>query len=218
VAELAEIMMGFSGYGWDAGQSPGEGLSNLLGALLHPAGYYDTGQGPRINNWLNGGGGNPAYRDFVSDAVTTDQDIYSYGCAILFINYLVYQLGHPLEDVIRAGGSSLAQTYARLTGQPENAAYPAFNGLPQAHLRGSTTNAMRRDNIFPLLDSNHRSVQTTQGDLIDKGQTADPEPVFFDVKPGLICPVDRYAFTKRKQLLERPVFARARGMANGSFI
>ena len=44
VAELAEILMGFTGYGWDAGHSPGEGLSNLLGALLHPAGYYDQGR------------------------------------------------------------------------------------------------------------------------------------------------------------------------------
>ena len=37
VAELAEILMQFTGYGWDPGHSPGEGLSNLLGALLHPA-------------------------------------------------------------------------------------------------------------------------------------------------------------------------------------
>jgi len=57
VAELAEIMMGFTAYGWNAGQAPGEGLSNLLGALLHPQGYYDAKQGPRINQWLNGGGG-----------------------------------------------------------------------------------------------------------------------------------------------------------------
>ncbi len=50
VAELAEILMGFTGYGWDAGASPGEGLSNLLGALLHPRGYYDAGQGPESIN------------------------------------------------------------------------------------------------------------------------------------------------------------------------
>ncbi len=31
VAELAEILMQFTGYGWNPGQSPGEGLSNLLG-------------------------------------------------------------------------------------------------------------------------------------------------------------------------------------------
>jgi hypothetical protein len=106
VAELAEILMGFTGYGWDAGHSPGEGLSNLLGALLHPAGYYDTGQGPRINQWLNGSVGVPPIpprADFVSNTVNTDKDILSYGCGILFINYLVYQLGKPVprENTIR---------------------------------------------------------------------------------------------------------------------
>src|SRR5260370_34448349 len=192
VAELAEIMMGFTGYGWNAGQAPGEGLSNLLGALLHPQGYYDASQGPRINKWLNGGNGNPPRFDFVSKTLNTDQDIFSYGCAILFINYLVYQLGHPLEDVIRAGGSTLAETYSRLTGQPADAAYASFNELLQDHIRNSTTNNMPRDNIFPLLDTGHRSIQTTQGDPIDKGHFADSNPTSFLVKPVLTCPPAPY--------------------------
>lgn len=37
----------------------GEGLSNLLGTLLHPYGYYPTNQGPRINQSLNGSAGPP---------------------------------------------------------------------------------------------------------------------------------------------------------------
>ncbi len=218
VAELAEIMMGFTGYGWNAGQAPGEGLSNLLGALLHPQGYYDASQGPRINKWLNGGNGNPPRFDFVSKTVDTDKDIFSYGCAILFINYLVYQLGHPLENVIRAGGSTLAETYSRLTGQPSSAAYPAFDGLLGAHIRNSTTNKMLRDNIFPLLDASHRSIQTTQGDPIDKGHLDESNPTSFVVKPGLICPPSSYDFFKHQELVEQPIFARARGMANAQFI
>ena len=217
VAELAEIMMGFTGYGWNARQAPGEGLSNLLGALLHPQGYYDAGQGPRINQWLNGGNGNPPRFDFVSATVDTDQDIFSYGCAILFINYLVYQLGHPLEDVIRAGGSTLAETYSRLTGQPTTAAYPAFDAVLWAHIRNSTANNFLRDNIFPLLDPSHRSIQTTQADSIDKGHFEETTPTSFVVKPGLICPKEPYDFFKYTQLLEQPVFARARGMANARF-
>jgi hypothetical protein len=217
VAELAEIMMAFTGYGWDAGQSPGEGLSNLLGALLHPRGYYDAGQGPRINQWLNGGQGNLPRADFVSKTADTDQDQYSYGCAILFINYLVYQLGRPLEAVIRAGGSTLAETYARVTGQPAAAAYPAIDGLLQAHIRNSTTNNMLRDNIFPLFDPARRSIQTTQGDPIDKGHFDDPHPTSFVVKPGLICPAAPYDFFRHEELLEQPIFARARGTANAQF-
>ena len=220
VAELAEILMQFTGYGWNPGQSPGEGLSNLLGALLHPAGYYDSGQGPRINQWLNGGGGPPVIpprADFVANTVNTDKDIFSYGCAILFINYLVYQLGHPLKDVIRAGGSTLAETYARVTGQPASAAYGAFNGLLQAHIGGSTTNNMRRDNIFPLLDVRYRSIQITVADPIDKGHLTDANPVSWDVKPGLMCPAAPYDFYRQHELVEEPVFAVARGTANAAF-
>jgi hypothetical protein len=220
VAELAEILMDFTGYGWDFRQSPGEGLSNLLGALLHPAGYYDTGQGPRINQWLNGGGGPPAVpprADFVSKTKNTDQDIFSYGCAILFINYLVDQLGHPLKDVIRVGGSTLAETYARVTGQPASAAYGAFNGLLQAHIGATTTNNMLRDNIFPLLDVKYRSIQTTVPDPIDKGHMTDAGLVLWDVKPGIMCPVAGYAFYRHHEQVEQPVFARARGMANAAF-
>ncbi|MFK4719379.1 hypothetical protein ABIE89_000479 [Bradyrhizobium niftali] len=217
VAELAEILMGFTGYGWDAGASPGEGLSNLLGALLHPRGYYDAGQGPRINQWLNGGSGNSPRFDFVTTTKNTDQDIYSYGCAILFINYLVYQRGIPLEKVIRAGGSTLAETYSRVTGEPASAAYPAFNALLAAHIRNSTTNSMRRDNIFPLLDAAHRSIQTTQGDPIDKGHFDEPNSTSFVVKPGLMCPPSAFDFFKHEQMVEQPIFAVARGMANARF-
>ena len=217
VAELAEILMDFTGYGWGAGQAPGEGLSNLLGALLHPQGYYDAGQGPRINQWLNGGNGNPPRFDFVSTTVNTDRDIYSYGCAILFINYLVFQRGHPLQDVIRAGGSSLAETYSRVTGESAAAAYAAFDAVLAAHIRNSTTNNMRRDNIFPLLDARYRSIQTTQGDPIDEGHFDQPNPTSFVVKPGLMCPPSPYDFFRHEELVEQPIFALARGMANARF-
>jgi hypothetical protein len=220
VAELAEILMQFTGYGWGPGQAPGEGLSNLLGALLHPTGYYDAGQGPRINQWLNGTAGPPVIlprTDFVSTTVNTDQDIFSFGCAILFINFLVYQLGHPLEDVIRAGGATLAETFARVTGQPASAAFATFNDLLQAHIGSSTTNNMLRDNIFPLRDVPGRSVEITLGDPVDKGHMTDATPVPWEVKPGILCSAAPYDFYRQRQLLEQPVFARARGMANAAF-
>jgi len=108
--------------------------------------------------------------DFVSKTLNTDQDIFSYGCAILFINYLVYQLGHPLEDVIRAGGSTLAETYSRLTGQPADAAYASFNELLQDHIRNSTTNNMPRDNIFPLIQTTMQIIFTAYKKEIDLGE------------------------------------------------
>jgi hypothetical protein len=216
VAELAEILMEFTGYGWYPGNSMGEGLSNLVGALLHPAGYYTTNAGPRINQWLNGGAGHPPRFDFVANTEGTDQDIFSYGCAILFINYLVYQLGRPLKDVIRAGGGSLAETYARLTGQPAASAYAGFNALLQKHIGNNTANQMKLDNIFPLYDPDHRRVQLTLGDPINKGISTDQPPVEFQVKPGLLCPAADFGFTRQHEQLEQPIYARAIGTANAA--
>lgn len=225
VAELAEILMDFTGYGWDRGQSPGEGLSNLLGTLLHPIGYYDANQGPRINEWLNGvwlgAKGGPQYiplrTDFVSRAEDTDLDIFSYGCAILFIYYLVDQRGYSLKDVIRAGGSTLAETYARFTKEPASAAYANFNALLQAHLGGATRNNMRRDNIFPLLEVNRRTIQITVDKARDMGHITDPKPVSFEVSPGGVCHEGMFDFWRQREKVEVPVFARAYGMANAAF-
>ncbi len=220
VAELAEVLMDFTGYGWNRLDSMGEGLSNVLGTLLHPAGYYDASQGPRINQWLNGGGGpsptSPRF-DFVANTEGTDRNIFSYGCAILFINYLVSQLGYPLKSVIRAGGSSLAETYARLTGKPSSSAFQSFNALLQKHIGSQVSNSMRRDNIFPLFDAAQRTVVLTVGTPIESADPADPGPVPFEVKPGIVCPPGKFDFFRQHQHVEVPIYARARGTANAIF-
>ena len=220
VAELAEILMSFTGYGWNRRDSMGEGLSIVLATLLHPVGYYDTGQGPRINPWLNGGGPSnypPRNAKFVNETEGTDTNIYSYGAAILFLNYLVYQLGHPLKDVIRAAGGTLAENYARVTGQPASNAFGALNSLLQKHIGINTiSNNMRRDNIFPLFDPPQRSVQLTVAGPIDKGTSIDPAPVPFLVKPGIACREENFDFFRQRQQVEVPIFARARGTANAS--
>jgi hypothetical protein len=119
--------------------------------------------------------------------------------------------------VIKAGGSTLADTYARVTGQPANGAYNAFNALLQAHIAGSTTNNMLRDNIFPLLDVTHRRIQLTVGDPVDQRDMTDATPVSWVLKPGLVCPAAPYDFLRQHQLIEQPVFARALGTANAAF-
>lgn len=217
VAELAEILMGFTGYGWDAGHSPGEGLSNVLGALLHPAGYYDAGQGPRINQWLNGQATAPVIAprtDYVTNKLDTDKDIFSYGCAILFLNYLVYQRSYSLKSVIRAGGATLADTFATLTGEAKEAGYVEFNALLQAHVGSATTNSIPRDNIFPLRDIPFRSLEATEAAPIDKGEFTDPHPVSFTLKQGIACRPAAYDYFRHHILEEQPIFVRARGMAN----
>ncbi|MFN7984652.1 MAG: hypothetical protein U0Q11_22635 [Vicinamibacterales bacterium] len=216
VAELAEILMDFTGYGWGRGNSMGEGLSIVLATLLHPDGYYSTSKGPRINNWLNGTGG-PPRMDRVANTENTDTNQFSYGCAILFINYLVSQLGFTMTQVIKAGGGSLAQTFARLTGKPESAAYLEFNALLQKHLGNSTSNNMRRDNIFPLYEPDHRHVSVTASDPVTWDSTTDNGEVFFNIKPGIMCPVSRLGFWRHRQQVGLAVYARAFGTANAAW-
>ena len=55
------------------------------------------------------------------------------------------------------------------------------------------------------------------GGPVDKGHFDEPNPTSFTVKPGLMCPASAYDFFKHEQLLERPIFAIARGMANAKF-
>jgi hypothetical protein len=134
VAELAEILMDFTGYGWNRGASAGEALSIVMGTELHPVGYYASGRGPRVNAWLNA---NPR-PDWVSATEGTDQDNISYGCGILFLYYLRYENGVDYPNIITAGGSTLAETYTRIfLGDPSNAfggfASPCF---PYWHDRG----------------------------------------------------------------------------------
>jgi hypothetical protein len=212
VAELVEILMGFTGYGWNAGFSNGEALSGVMGALLHPYGYYDTGQGPRVNQWLNGG-----RPDFVGKTDQTDQNFVTFGCGILFINYLVHQLGFDLKAVIRAGGDTLAETYHRLTGKPASSAFDGFSKLIDAHAdpKGKTFAAL--DNIFPLYDVPRRSVSLEPGDPVSQIPVPDSKPQSFPIKPGLFCPEKPYEFLATRNIVEAPFYAHSIGMLNAGF-
>jgi len=216
VAELAEILMDFTGYGWGRGNSMGEGLSIALATLLHPDGYYATSKGPRINSWLNGTGG-PPRMDRVANTENSDTNQFSYGCAILFINYLVSQLGFTMKQVIRASGGNLGQTFARLTGKPEAAAYTEFNALLQKHLGNATNNNLRRDNIFPLYDPAFRHVSLNDSEPVTWDPSVDAAETFFNLKPGIMCPVASYGFWKHPQQQGLAVYAHATGTANASF-
>jgi hypothetical protein len=44
-----------------------------------------------------------------------DDDSYSYGCAILFLNWLHNQQGYSMAQIVQNGGASLEETYGRLT-------------------------------------------------------------------------------------------------------
>ncbi|HWW97448.1 MAG TPA: hypothetical protein VNY74_07115 [Edaphobacter sp.] len=212
VAELVEILMGFTGYGWNAGYSNGEALSGISGALLHPYGYYPTGQGPRVNQWLNGG-----RPDFVSKTDPTDQNFVTFGCGILFINYLVHQLGFDLKAVIRAGGDTLAETYHRLTGKPASSAFDTFIKLINAHVDPAKQTFVAVDNIFPLYDLPRRTVSIDSGGQVTQIPVPDPKPHSFPIRPGLFCPEKPYDFLETRSIVEAHFYAHCTGLLNAGF-
>jgi hypothetical protein len=86
----------------------------------------------------------------VTTSDATDQNYASIGCATLFLNYLTNQLGCSINDVVRTGGSGLAETYAKLTGKPAGDAFPPFNALLAQFFPVGQTATLSNDNPFPL--------------------------------------------------------------------
>jgi hypothetical protein len=88
VAEFSEVLMDYNNqHGpttWSAGSSHGEGLSQFCAYMMAPAGYNDF-YGPGFeNSWLL-----TANRpNWVDNTEATDGDVYSYGCALLYLFYL----------------------------------------------------------------------------------------------------------------------------------
>ena len=118
VAELVEISMSYNNQGraisWNPSGSNGEGVSRLCAATLYPDAYYNSDylEGPYVNSWL----GSATRRDWVGTTKSSDSNVDSYGCAILFLYFLHTQLGHPIQSIIQAGGDTLERTYQNLTG------------------------------------------------------------------------------------------------------
>jgi hypothetical protein len=139
-AEVDEVLMAAQAKGWDCGASAGEGLSRVLATELHPA---SLGGFASASYWLNS-----ARPDWVTQTEGTDRHHVSIGCATLFINYLRYQLHFSLAQIVQAAGTTLQQTYERLTGSTD--AFGPFASLLEAAFPPGVTVDLPNDNPFPL--------------------------------------------------------------------
>jgi hypothetical protein len=200
VAELAEIFMDIVPGWWDRGASHGEALSIILATELHPQGYYGgIGDAPRVNAWLKS---NPR-QDWVSSNEDTDNNNLSYGCGVLFINYLRHQLGFDLGDIIALrpdvtnflGGYTLAERYADLTGNSSAQAFPEFMAFLERHLPQSRAAEtwVGRDDIFPLRDAPQRSVFMSTETKQIKANRIEPSKSV-TIKPGILCGEGEYRY------------------------
>jgi hypothetical protein len=149
IAESDECFMDGMRNGWDCGSSAGEGLSRVIAAELYPGsqnivvGGQNRTFGP-APVWLNGSRPN-----WVDKTEGTDRNSTSSGCATLFLNYLHYQLGFSWQSITGAGGGTLADIHAALTGIHKNAFLP-FATLLQQFFPAGITVSLPNDNPFPL--------------------------------------------------------------------
>ena len=150
IAEVVEVFSAAQARGWNCVGSNGEGLSRVLATALYPA---ELGAFTSAAVWLD----TKDRPDFVNTTDPTDRDYTSVGCAVLFLNYLHYQLGFTWKEIVQAGAPTLGQTYANLTRSNASLAGPndcfqQFTALLQYHYPIGTPSRITTDNPFPLLD------------------------------------------------------------------
>jgi hypothetical protein len=125
-AELSECAMN----GQLCGYSTGEALSRWCAAVVGRNALADFATAPQ---WAQDG-----MPDWVNQTDPTDQSADSTGCGVAFLSWLLSQ-GQSLAGVAQAmvvlgDSGTLAQLYARLTGNPETDAWSRFSaavsGLP----------------------------------------------------------------------------------------
>jgi hypothetical protein len=117
-AELSECCMG----GNLCGESTGEALSRWCAAVIGNNALSDFATAP---TWFQAG-----TPDFVNQTDPTDRNAVSTGCGMAFLSWLI-SLGHGLGQIAPAmvllgDSGTLAQLYAKVTGDSVSNAWPKF--------------------------------------------------------------------------------------------
>ena len=139
-AEVDEVLMAAQNKGWSCGYSHGEGLSRVLATELYPA---QLGGFSAAATWLDG-----TRPNWVDNTEQTDQDYTSIGCAVLFLNFLRYELTYSWNAIIAAAAPTLGGVYANLTGLKDG--WARFSTLMQSFYPQGKPSGVTTDNPFPL--------------------------------------------------------------------
>jgi hypothetical protein len=140
VAEADEVFMANFGHGWDCGASNGEGLSRVLANDIYP--NVEPSDFVSSSVWLD----TPGRPNFVDRTDPTDQNYVSIGCAVLFLNWLRYELNFSWQEIIAAGAGTLGKTYTNLTQRTDG--FDQFAALLQARFPAGTPSGLTTDNPF----------------------------------------------------------------------
>lgn len=98
-AEVDEVLMAAQAKGWNCGFSHGEGLSRVLCTELYPNALDGFAS---ASAWLDG-----TRPNWVDNTEQTDRDYNSIGCAVLFLNFLRYELSYSWNAIIAAAAPTL---------------------------------------------------------------------------------------------------------------
>ena len=143
VAELVEIFEAAANKGWACGNTNGEGLSRVLAGERNANLAPDFAQ--TIQAWWSAG-----HADYVNNNSATDQDENSNGCATLFLYYLHSQLGADWTKIVSTGGSTLGETYQRLTGKSGAEGFNDFVSRVATLEQGGQLALPANSNPFPI--------------------------------------------------------------------
>ena len=145
VAEEDEVFMANQNAGWNCGGSNGEALSRVLAAEIYPNELTPPALGitfATAPSWLVSNRPN-----WVDNTEGTDRNFVSLGCGTLFINWLRFQLGFNLNQIVQAGGATLAHAYYRLTHRTD--AFDRFTKHVEFRFPLGSSSGLANDNPFP---------------------------------------------------------------------
>jgi hypothetical protein len=151
----------------------------------------------------------------VDDTEPTDGDVYSYGCALLYLFYLHSQLGYSTESIIHNGAGTLAGTYNKLTGR--NDAFDPFSGLlGRFYPHGERDAYLEVVDPFPLIEGPGRRVDIdgTGNDFGDHVFMRHGDAV---TRPFFSCPEKDYQFDIWGQPYQLALTAKTHGFASAGF-
>lgn len=149
IAEADEVFEANFGHGWNCGFSNGEGLSRVLANDMVPGVEPQDFVSPPV--WLDGPSDMTGIlrEDWINKTEQTDRNYFSIGCAVLFLNWLRFQLNFSWTQIIAAGAPTLAGTYKNLTGK--NDGFKTFKALIDLKFPPGQLSNLTTDNPFPLL-------------------------------------------------------------------
>jgi hypothetical protein len=152
VAEEDEVFEAASGLGWDCSASNGEGLSRVLANDLYPGVEPPNFLSAPV--WLD----EPGRPDWASRTEPTDRNYVSIGCAVLFLNWLRFQLNFSWPQIIAAGAPTLGAVYQHLTGKTDG--FERFKDQLEANYPSGTPSGLTTDQPYPLPEWNTMTVKT----------------------------------------------------------